>query len=166
MKKSLAIFFVGGILGALGGAGGMLIVYPFIFPPPQVNEKVSTEAVFVAEATFREGASGQDAAHWGRGGLRIYEVGDAVLLELQDDFQVGAGPNFWLYLNRHSAINDEDDFAADEERVRLAKLKSFSGSQVYKISAADFARTRAITIWCDTFNQYIASADLPPKDKT
>jgi hypothetical protein len=163
MKKAIAAFIIGGILGVFAGAGAMLIAFPFLFPPPQVDERASAFAAgeVIAAGVFREGVSGQDAGHWGRGSLKIYEgEGGDYLLELQGDFEVGAGPNFWLYINAAADINDEDDFAADDKRVKIAKLKSFAGSQVYRIRGGDFAGARAVTIWCETFGQYIASANV------
>ncbi len=165
MKKTVIGFLAGGILGALAGAGAMLLAYPFLFPPAEVNETVSAIAgsnvQAIVETQFREGVTGQDAAHWGRGGLRAYHTADGnVLIELQPDFEVGPGPNFWMYLNSSGGVDDEASFEADEGRQRIAKLKSFTGSQVYAVDAELFADSGAVTIWCESFGQYIASADL------
>ena len=165
MKKILIGFLAGGILGALAGAGGMLLVYPYLFPPAEVNETVAAiagrDVAPIARTRFREDAPGQDAAHWGRGGLHVYRAADGnVLIELQPDFEVGPGPNFWVYLNTRASIDDESDFEADEGRLRLARLKSFAGSQVYAADAEPFAGASAVTIWCESFGQYIASANL------
>ena len=162
----LAGIVIGGIIGIAGGAGGMLVAFPFLFPPPAVNETVAAMAgrdVAVLEETrFREGTAGQDAAHWGRGGVRAYRSDDGdVLIELQPDFEVGPGPNFWVYLNTRSGIDDEADFEADGGRRQVARLKSFTGSQVYRVDADAFGAAGAVTIWCESFGQYIASADLP-----
>lgn len=165
MARGLAGFLIGGLLGLVAGAGGMLLAFPFLFPPAPVNETVADmsgrEVVPLVEAHFREGVPGQDAAHWGRGGLRVYRADDGnALIELQPDFEVGPGPNFWLYLNDVGSIDDEADFEADDGRRRIAKLKSFTGSQVYAVDAEEFERARAVTVWCESFGQYIASADI------
>lgn len=165
MARTVVGFLLGGVLGVVAGAGGMLLAFPFLFPPPEVNETVATVAgrdvAPLVESRFREGVAGQDAAHWGRGGVRAYRAEDGnVLIELQPDFEVGPGPNFWLYLNDVGGVDDEGDFAADDERKRVAKLKSFTGSQVYAVNAEDFESARAVTVWCESFGQYIASADL------
>ena len=163
--KSFLFFVVGGILGAVAGAGGMLIAFPFIFPPPPANESVQGEAVFFGESRFREDSAGQDAGHWGRGAVKFYRAADgSVLAELQGDFEVGPGPNFWLYLNGEENIENEKDFLADAARIKTHKIKSFSGSQVYKLNGEEFKNARAITIWCESFNQYIASANIPPEN--
>lgn len=164
MKKTLIFFVLGGMLGLIGGAGGMLIAFPFIFPPAAVNETVSASvaAGLIGRSHFREGVGGQDGGHWGRGGIKVYHDEDgAVLVEFQENFEVGAGPNFWLYLNSRGDIDNEDDFLADSARLRLQKIKSFTGSQVYKLDAAQYAAAASLTIWCESFNQYIASANLP-----
>ena len=165
MNKTLIGFLAGGVLGALAGAGAMLLAYPFLFPPAEVNETVSAiagrDVAPIAKTRFREGVAGQDAAHWGRGGLSAYRAADGnVLIEMQPDFEVGPGPNFWIYFNSRGGVDDEAAFEADEGRQRIAKLKSFSGSQVYAADAELFTDARAVTVWCESFGQYIASADL------
>ena len=165
MAKAVFGFLVGATVGVVAGAGGMLVAFPYLFPPAPVHETVAAMAgrdvaAFV-ETRFREGVAGQDAAHWGRGGVRAYRADDGdVLLELQADFEVGPGPNFWLYLNGTDGIDDEAAFNADEARRRVAKLKSFAGSQVYAVDEEAFGAASAVTIWCESFGQYIASADL------
>ena len=143
----------------------MLIVYPFVFPPPQVNETVTQQAIAVAligESKFREDSAGQDGGHWGRGSVKFYRDEEgSVLIELQENFEVGPGPNFWLYFNTNNNVENEDDFLEDEGRVKLHKVKSFKGSQVYKVSEDEFSTAGSLTIWCESFNQYIASTDLP-----
>ncbi len=150
-------------MGVIAGAGGMLVAFPFIFPPAQVNESVAEGAAApLGESRFREDSAGQDSGHWGRGGVKFYRAADGkILAELQKDFEVGPGPNFWLYLNSRAGVENENDFLEDEARVKLQKVKSFAGSQVYELDGEAFAKARALTIWCESFGQYIASADLP-----
>jgi len=165
MKRTAIGLLAGIVIGGVAGAGGMLVAFPFLFPPPAVNETVAAMAgrdvAVLLETRFREGTAGQDAAHWGRGGVRAYRGDDGnVLIELQPDFEVGPGPNFWIYLNTRGGVDDEADFEADTGRTRIARLKSFTGSQVYTADADTFTAARAVTIWCESFGQYIASADL------
>ena len=162
MLKYSVVFVCGLVLGA----GVMLIAYPFVFKPPVVNESVADFAGFdvkqpVFKAQIREDASGQDPIHWGRGSIAIHRALDGnYLVEFQDDFEVGPGPNFWLYLNSVASIDDEAQFNADDERLKIAKLKSFTGSQVYHIDRETLEESKALTIWCESFGQYIASADF------
>ena len=156
-------FLLGGILGVAGGAALMLILFPYIFPPPMVNETVEQEfgLALIYETEFRQNVDGHDPAHWGRGDVHLYRDRDGdYLIEFQANFQVGAGPNFWLYVNKRDDIDNEIEFKSDDGRKRITKIKSFEGSQVYKVDSADMAEVEAITIWCESFGQYIASANL------
>ena len=154
-------FLVGGIAGFVGGLGVMLAAFPFLFPPPMVNETVSNATYeLVHESQFRQNVIGHDIVHWGRGDVAIYRKPDGnYAIEFRANFEVGPGPNFWIYVNSGQDINDELDFLNDVNRVRLTKIKSFRGSQVYEVSEADMKAGGAITIWCESFNQYIASAN-------
>lgn len=168
MTRSIGIFIFGGVLGFAGGAGAMLFFFPFLFPPTQVNETVSASVVgtldLIGETYLREGVSGQDVIHWGRGGIRLYRSDDGtVTAEFQPDFETSPGPDYWIYLNRRPTIDNEEDFLSDTGRIRIAQLKSFSGSQVYTFDTGRFSDVKAITIWCESFGQYIASADVPTK---
>ncbi|MCY4324826.1 MAG: DM13 domain-containing protein [Betaproteobacteria bacterium] len=161
MMKIFTGFLVGGIIGFVGGLGVMLTAFPFLFPPPMVNEKVSNATYeVVAESRFRQNVIGHDVIHWGRGDIAIYRKPDRnYVIEFKANFEVGAGPNFWIYINSKSDINDELDFENDTARIRITKIKSFQGSQVYEVSQADMEAGAAITIWCESFNEYIASAN-------
>lgn len=166
MKKTLLSLVIGFLLGLVAGAGLMLIAFPYLFPPPIVNESleqlgtVNTETVLYL-GVIREDVLGQDFAHWAKGGIRIVQVGnDSALIELESDFEASPGPNYWVYLNARTGIDEEADFLADEQRFRLAKLKSFRGSQLYEVSMNQLDASRALTIWCETFDQYIGSADF------
>ncbi len=163
MKQKIFFFIIGGILGVIAGAGGMLIAFPFVFPPPILNESIHDIAADTQElkqVTLRDDI-GQDGGHWGRGSIKIYQKSDGdIYLEMQEDFIVGPGPNFWIYLNTTTDIIDEEAFLADTARIKIQKLKSFEGSQVYKIKASHYKQAKSITIWCDTFNQFIASTNI------
>ena len=161
--RGLVIFIIGGIMGVVAGGGLMLLLFPYLFPPPMVNETIDSSAGLrvIHETSFRENAPGQDAAHWGRGDVKVYQASDgAHMIEFQANFEVGAGPNFWIYLNTQNNIDEEADFKADENRVRLTKIKSFQGSQVYEIAPGQWQGTQALTIWCESFGVYIASANF------
>lgn len=155
-------FLIGGILGTLAGAGAMLVAFPYIFKPPMVNEIVDQAgAELVVASSFRQNVAGHDPAHWGRGDVKLYRTGDGnYLLEFQANFEVGPGPNLWLYVNTADNIDQETDFLADKRRVRITKIKSFEGSQVYKLTVEQMQDAKAVTVWCETFGQYIASANL------
>ncbi len=165
MGRSLA-FIAGLLVGGAAGAGGMLVAFPFIFPPPVVAERppqVSGEsgASLLGSFRFDEMAAGRDAIHWANGTGGIYRDGDMTIVRFDDSFEAGPGPNYWVYLNT-VPVGEEDAFNTDAGRLKLAPLKSFSGGQNYllppDVRVEDF---HTVTVWCESFGVYIGSAVLP-----
>jgi hypothetical protein len=164
MRKWLALAFLAGVvLGAIAGAGGMLIAFPFLFPPPVVAEKAPAAATASQVGTFQfdEKAPGRDLVHWANGTGGVYRADGATVIRFGEDFTAGPGPNYWVYLNTGPVL-DTASFKADKGRVRIAQLKSFSGGQNYVLPPdVDLGRFHTVTIWCESFSVYIGSAVLP-----
>ena len=165
MKKifwiGLPALFIGIAIGVLG----TIVAYPFIFPPAEVNETLSDiehkrklfSAMFIHP-------NPSDTVHWGKGGVAIYEQDNRVEIFLQEDFEVGPGPNYWVYLSNDAGIVTRQAFR-DATTFEIAKLKSFSGSQVYRVpESVDFSGLKSVAVWCKTFGQLITSADLRAVD--
>ena len=155
--------FVGFGLSALLGAGlGFAIgiaAFPFLFPPPEVNEQLvgKSEADVVARATFIH-ADPSDPVHYGKGQATIY--GD--LVRLEDDFEVGPGPKFHVYLVPEADVkpgaNVEETMFVD-----LGRLKAFTGSQNYRVPTGVNPRDyQSVVIWCEQFNVLISPAAILP----
>lgn len=175
MKKSLIALVFGGALGVVGGAGGMLVAYPFLFPPPVLEEPAPRAAASpmhlaaagapahrITAGTFDPTAPGRDPIHWADGTVGVYRAGDRLVLRLESDFRAGPGPRFVIYLNT-TPVGDEADFGRDRGRIAIAPLRAFRGAQNYTLpDGLDLGRFRTVTIWCETFGVYIGSAALPP----
>ena len=166
MIKAIINLSIGFLIGVVVGAGAMLIAFPYLFPPPVVNESVAQfDGAFDRPAlftgSFREDAPGQDFAHWARGAISVHHMDENdAWIELKADFEASPGPNYWIYLNSRPDIDDEADFLADDRRVQIGKLKSFEGSQIYPVTMGQLNDKQALTIWCETFSQYIGSANF------
>lgn len=161
--RTVIAFVAGTILGVIVGAGGMLVAFPFLFPPPIVAETAPGGGAVNPLGVFRfdEAAPGRDAVHWADGTGGLYRDGGQTVLRFDDTFEAGPGPNYWIYLNT-VAVGEEADFNADAGRVRVAQLKSFSGGQNYVLPPdIDITKFHTVTIWCETFSVYIGSAALP-----
>lgn len=179
MKKLLITALLSGTAGFAGGAGAMLIAFPFLFPPPPADDPVPTGAAVTRQADeaqiinastgattaaralagqFDQTSPGRDAVHWANGGVGIYRQGERFILRLESDFVAGPGPDFILYLNT-AKIGDEADFKADKGRIKLTKLRAFRGGQNYMLPAGiDLSAIRSVTIWCETFGEFIGNA--------
>lgn len=164
LKSRFMVFVLGGVLGVIAGAGGMLVAFPFLFPPPVANDAAPTPLEAAAAAmisfTLDEAAPGRDPVHWANGTGAIVRTAQGAVLRLNADFEAGPGPNFWVYLNTR-AVGEEKDFQADAGRVRIAPLKSFKGAQNFMLpEGLDPAKFHTVTIWCESFNAYIGSGVL------
>lgn len=157
MKNLIIGFFIGGILGVFAGFAGGIFAFPFMFPPPPVNEIVDSETSrqIVATGTFIH-ANPSDPVHYGKGRVSIYPR----LLHLEPDFEVGPGPKYHVYL-----VPEADISAAtrvqDSMFVDLGRLKAFSGGQNYAIpDGVDLKSYKSVVIWCEQFNVLISPATL------
>lgn len=166
LRSRLLFFVFGGLLGAFAGAAGMLIAFPYLFPPaPAADAAPAALASGTAarrDFSFDPSAPGRDSVHWADGNGVIARTEAGWVLRLEGDFKAGPGPNYWIYVNTRP-VGEESDFNADAGRVRLAKLRSFEGAQNY-VLPADFdpRKFHTVTIWCESFGAYIGSGALKP----
>ena len=163
MWKPLVItFFVGALLGIVGGVALGIFVYPYIFLADIVaTEKVPEKAPgqperkVLARGTFIH-ANPSDPIHYGSGTVTVFS--DTVRLE--PDFAVGPGPKYKVLLHTAKGIKSSSDVTA-ARYVDLGPLRAFKGSQNYAVPAelrlADF---QSVVIWCEAFGVLISPADL------
>ena len=149
MKNIIIGALLGVILGAAGGFAGGIFVFPYLFPPPPVNEAVPDQATkkVVARGQFVH-ANPSDPVHYGRGKLTVFED----LLHLESDFEV--------YLVPEENVTP-DTRVQDTMYVDLGRLKAFSGSQNYAIpDGVDLKNYRSVVVWCEQFNVLISPARI------
>ena len=160
--RSLAFFFGGGALGTAFGVALGFFLFPYIFPPPPAAEQLGEtdrRTAIVAEGTFIH-ANPSDPIHWGKGSVSVRQ--DSVFLG--NDFEVGPGPKFHVYLVPKGTIRTSGDLR-DQMYVDLGRLRSFKGSQRYAIPAGlDLKKYRSLIIWCEQFSVLISPADLMAKN--
>jgi hypothetical protein len=158
----LLSFILGGLIGTVVGSVGMLIAFPYLFPPAPANDPALATMAAAPAATFRfdEQAPGRDSVHWANGRGTLVRTDAGWVLRLEADFRAGPGPNYWIYLNTRP-VGQNREFTGDSGRVRLAKLRSFEGAQNYVLPASiDPTQFHTLTIWCESFSQYIGSGAL------
>jgi hypothetical protein len=154
--RYLITFLIGGILGAAGGLALGFFLFPYVFPPPPATEELqSVQSDKVSEGFFIH-ANPSDPIHYGGGGVSVYS--DTVFLH--EDFEVGPGPDYHVYLVPKANIRSSGDLGA-AMYVDLGRLKAFEGSQNYAIPAGvDLSQFPSVLIWCQKFSVLISPADL------
>lgn len=157
MKRFLLGLAAGVLLGALGGYAAGIFTFPYLFPPPPLNETVEgrAEGDVLARGTFVH-ADPSDPVHYGRGAVTGYRN----LLHLEDSFEVGPGPKYHVYLVPQEVVTPDTDVAA-AAFVDLGRLKAFSGGQNYAIPEdVDLRDYPTVVIWCEQFGVLISPARL------
>ena len=154
---TLIAFAGGGVLGTAGGFALGVFLYPYIFLADIVAKEtaVTESAAAVATGTFIH-ANPADPIHFGQGRVSVYK--DSVFLH--DDFKVGPGPKFHVYLVPEANVTPKTE-VEKTMFVDLGRLRAFQGSQNYAIPAGiDPARYRSVVIWCEHFKVLISPAPL------
>jgi hypothetical protein len=157
MWRFLAVLLIGGMLGTGFGVALGFFLFPYVFPPPEAMESLSAleKTTVVARGTFIH-ANPSDPIHFGKGRVSVYER----TVFLEEDFEVGPGPKFHVYLVPREEIRDSSD-VKDTMFVDLGRLRAFKGSQKFSISpGVDLARYPSVVIWCAQFDVLISPADL------
>ena len=157
MLRVIGAFVLGGLIGIGAGFAGGIFAYPYIF----LADIVSMDTVDpagrrqVATGTFIH-VNPSDPIHYGQGGVTVY--GD--LVHLEDDFEVGPGPAFHVYLVPSAEVRAEAD-VENSMYVDLGRLRAFKGGQNYAIPAGvDLADYGSVVIWCERFGVLISPAAL------
>ena len=157
MKNVLIGVLFGVIVGGIGGFAGGVFVFPYLFPPPLVNEVVPDKASkkVIARGAFIH-ANPSDPVHYGRGKLTLFKD----LLHLEADFEVGPGPKFHVYLVPEANVAP-DTRVQDTMYVDLGRLKAFAGSQNYPIpDGVNLKNYKSVAVWCEQFNVLISPAKI------
>jgi len=155
--RYLAIFLIGGMLGTGFGVALGFFLFPYVFPPPPAMDTLAAEerTEIVAQGAFIH-ADPSDPVHYGQGRVTVYQ--ETVFLE--DDFKVGPGPKFHVYLVPAPSVRQSGDVETTMF-IDLGRLRSFEGSQKYSIPAGiDLAAYPSVVIWCAQFGVLISPADL------
>ncbi len=158
MARHILSFLAGAILGTAFGIAVGFFAFPYVFPPPPAAEQlteVDRRDAVVAQGTFIH-ANPSDPIHYGKGSATVRNG----TVFLGEDFEVGPGPKFHVYLVPRAMIRTSSDLKG-EMFVDLGRLRSFKGSQRYAIPAGvDLAKYQSVIIWCEQFSVLISPADL------
>jgi Electron transfer DM13 len=138
-------FFIGGLIGLAVGFAIGIFAFPYIFPPPEAKETLGRDetGTLVAKGEFIH-ADPNDPVHYGKGAVSVCPN----TVFLGEDFEVGPGPDFHVYLVPKADIRSSSD-VTDTMYVDLGRLRAFKGSQNYAIpTGVDLKKFPSVVIWC------------------
>ena len=116
----------------------------------------------LAETRFRTDDPGQDAVHYGEGGVSLIEKNGEIFIQLSPDLNIGFAPDLYLYVSMDQKITDEARFNMTQQ-IEVAELVKGEGASFYSLGALDPQQTKAVksvTVWCRKFGEFMASADF------
>ncbi len=157
MFRWLTAFLLGAVLGTAFGVAAGFFAFPYVFPPPEARETLTAaeKSEVIATGTFIH-ATPNDPIHYGKGGVTVY----AGTVFLHEDFEVGPGPDFHVYLVPAAKVRDEAA-VKDTMFIDLGRLRAFKGSQKYDVpTGVDLRKYPSVVIWCQQFSVLISPADL------
>ena len=153
MKRGWIAFIVGGLLGAAAGFALGIFVYPYLFLANIVAaETLDRQAAgnLVAQGEFIH-ANPSDPIHYGKGKVSVYRE----VVYLEQDFEVGPGPKFHVYLVPEADVTPSTR-VAQTKFVDLGRLKAFKGSQNYAVPrGVNLADYPSLVIWCGVNSQMV-----------
>lgn len=151
-------FIIGALAGTLFGVAMGFVLYPYILPPPPAAETLTQadqSQTVLADGTFIH-ANPSDPIHYGSGSVSVRQGS----VFLGEDFNVGPGPKFHVYLVPKAPIRRSADLG-NQMFVDLGRLRAFKGSQRYSIpKGIDIKKYNSVIIWCEQFSVLISPADL------
>jgi hypothetical protein len=139
--RGLLIFIFGGLLGVGVGFAAGIWFFPYIFPLEPVNHTLTQEET--------------------QGSVSVYKN----LVFLEQDFEVGPGPDYRVLLVPKSGIKTNGDVKEVlGKSVDLGQIQAFKGGQRYPIPAnVNLADYQSVVIWCRQFGALISPATLEKK---
>jgi len=157
MWRLIAVFLVGGVLGTGFGVGAGFFAFPYVFPPPEAMDQLTSEekSGLAANGTFVH-ADPSDPIHYGKGKVSVY---DRVVF-LDKDFEVGPGPE----ISRLSGARRENQgvFPGQKHDVCRPRPPPFFQGQpeIQHTAGVDLKKYPSVVIWCEQFGVLISPADL------
>ena len=125
----------------------------------QLTEAEQTE--LIGNGVFIH-ADPSDPIHYGKGKVSVFRN----TVFLHEDFEVGPGPKYHVYLVPKAQIRSSGDVTGTMF-IDLGRLRSFEGSQKYTIpGGVDLAKYPSVVIWCEQFSVLISPADLKPASES
>jgi len=159
MLRRTTMFLLGAVFGAAFGVALGFFLFPYVFPPPAAMDQLTQaeKTKLVAQGEFIHANPG-DPVHYGKGNVSVYER----TVFLHEDFEVGPGPKFHVYLVPQDNIRSSSDLG-EAMYVDLGRLRAFKGSQKYSIPAGtNLSDFKSVIIWCEQFAVLISPSDLKP----
>ncbi len=138
----------------IGFAAGIYTLPILIAPDaPDVQEinTIAADALFNGE--FRRDLKDSDSFHWGEGMISV--TNDVI----SHRGKLAPGPDYKLYLSPEFVETEADFNRLKTTMVRVGDIRTFDNFIVPVPSTVDITQYSTVVVWCETFSQFITSAE-------
>ncbi|MEM1385966.1 MAG: DM13 domain-containing protein [Pseudomonadota bacterium] len=123
-------------------------------PDAAMLEEKAASALYSAE--FTRDLPGSDFLHWGEGRISLSAA------EIVHEGALSPGPDYKVYLTT-GPVEDEASFEPlKADAALIGDVKSFSGFLLPVPEGVDVSAYSTIVVWCETFSEFITSAEYNP----
>ena len=155
MIRVLVLLIVTHCLVGVIGFGAGIYLLPIMTAPLAPSEEevkvLSSHARYMAQ--FRKDLKDSDILHWGEGTVSIGANSINFIGKL------APGPDYKLYLSPEFVETEVDFNRLKDTMVRVGDVKTFENFAVEIPSGIDPSNYTSIIVWCESFGQFITSAE-------
>ncbi|QIZ77897.1 DM13 domain-containing protein [Ferrimonas lipolytica] len=156
--KALRTILTHGVAMLVGIALGIYLL-PLLTETPAPSSAtmalVQAEAQYVAQ--FERERTDSDLLHWGEGQLLLGEGSIGFRGEL------APGPDYRLYLSPRFVETEHEFLALQGEMVAIGSISSFDGFALPVPNGVEVGSYQAAIVWCESFQQFITSGVIRPR---
>lgn len=153
MKRLIGLTLSHLIVLAIGFALGIYALPILIAPeaPPMADIK-AVEAKAQYTVMFEKERADSDFLHWGEGKVSIAPDSIGFIGEL------APGPDYKLYLSPEFVETEAEFNRLKSTMMQVGEVKTFNQFMVMLGEEVDIEQYNTVIVWCETFGQYITSA--------
>lgn len=153
MLRWIILLSTHGLMLVIGFAAGIYLL-PILIAPAAPDAAMLAETARAAtySADFRRDLRGSDFLHWGEGTVSVSAT------QISHQGRLAPGPDYKLYL-APEFVEDEEQFLALKHRAQLiGDIKTFEEFLINVPAASDIEAHTTVVVWCETFREFITSA--------
>lgn len=146
-----------------GGVGFALGIYllPILIAPagPTAAEVAHMASQSAYTGEFTRNREDSDSLHWGEG--QVFIGSQAISFS----GKLAPGPDYRLYLSPEFVETEVDFKRLSSIMVEVGSVKTFDNFLVPLPASIEPAKYNTVIVWCETFGQYITSAQYRKRDE-